>query len=190
VHGVTISQQQYSLARERVAREGLADLVTIELRDYRDVDGQYDAAVSIEMFEAVGEKFWPVYFDTLVRRLKPGARALIQSITIAESQFEAYRASSDFIREFIFPGGMLPSAERFVAAARRAGLAAAPVHAFGDDYARTLRTWRATFDAPPIWCAQGFDETFIRTWRLYLAYCEAFAERRTDVMHFVVSAGR
>ncbi|HDR9162977.1 TPA: class I SAM-dependent methyltransferase [Burkholderia vietnamiensis] len=192
VHGVTISQQQYSLARERVAREGLADLVTIELRDYRDVDGQYDAAVSIEMFEAVGEKFWPVYFDVLVRRLKPGACALIQSITIAESQFEAYRASSDFIREFIFPGGMLPSAERFVDAARRAGLAAAPVHAFGDDYARTLRTWRHTFDAhADLVRAQGFDETFIRTWRLYLAYCEAgFAERRTDVMHFVVSAGR
>jgi cyclopropane-fatty-acyl-phospholipid synthase len=142
------------------------------LRDYRDVDGQYDAAVSIEMFEAVGEKFWPVYFDTLVRRLKPGARALIQSITIAESQFEAYRASSDFIREFIFPGGMLPSAERFVAAARRAGLAAAPVHAFGDDYAHAAHV-AGDVRCTPIWCAQGFDETFIRTWRLYLAYCEA-----------------
>jgi cyclopropane-fatty-acyl-phospholipid synthase len=146
VHGVTISQQQYSLARERVAREGLADLVTIELRDYRDVDGQYDAAVSIEMFEAVGEKFWPVYFDTLVRRLKPGARALIQSITIAESQFEAYRASSDFIREFIFPGGMLPSAER--SSPQRAAPDSPPHRCTRSaTTTRTLRTWRATFDA-------------------------------------------
>ncbi|MCW3626287.1 SAM-dependent methyltransferase, partial [Burkholderia cenocepacia] len=99
VHGVTISQAQYALAAERVARDGLSDRVTLELRDYRDVDGQYDAIVSIEMFEAVGETFWPVYFDTLRQRLKPGARALIQSITIIESLFDAYRTSSDFIRE-------------------------------------------------------------------------------------------
>ncbi|KKL35731.1 cyclopropane-fatty-acyl-phospholipid synthase [Burkholderia contaminans FFH2055] len=191
VHGVTISQAQYALATERVARDGLSDRVTLELRDYRDVDGQYDAIVSIEMFEAVGETFWPVYFDTLRQRLKPGARALIQSITIIESLFDAYRTSSDFIREFIFPGGMLPSPERFIDAARRAGLAAEPVLAFGDDYARTLRTWRAAFEARiDSVRAQRFDETFIRTWRLYLAYCEAgFAERRTDVMHFIVSSG-
>ncbi|WP_175773219.1 SAM-dependent methyltransferase [Paraburkholderia phenazinium] len=191
VHALTISQSQYALAVERIARAGLSDLVTVELRDYRDVDGQYDAIVSIEMFEAVGEAFWPVYFDTIRQRLKAGARALIQSITIAESRFEAYRASSDFIREFIFPGGMLPSAERFVDAARRAGLAAEPVLTFGLDYVRTLRAWQAAFeDHLDAVRAQGFDEIFIRTWRLYLAYCEAgFAERRTDVMHFVVSSG-
>ncbi|QTO52147.1 SAM-dependent methyltransferase [Burkholderia latens] len=190
VHGVTISHAQYALAQERVARDGLSDRVTFDLRDYRDVEGQYDAIVSIEMFEAVGESFWPVYFNTLRQRLKPGARALIQSITIVESQFDAYRASSDFIREFIFPGGMLPSPARFVDAARRARLVAKPVFAFGDDYARTLRTWRSSFDAHVDSVrAQRFDETFIRTWRLYLAYCEAgFAERRTDVMHFIVSA--
>ena len=131
------------------------------MRDYRDVDGQYDAIVSIEMFEAVGETFWPVYFDTLRQRLKPGARALIQSITIIESLFDAYRTSSDFIREFIFPGGMLPKLARFVDAARRA---AEPVFAFGDDYARTLRTWRAAFEARiDSVRAQRFDETFIRT---------------------------
>ncbi|WP_261521940.1 SAM-dependent methyltransferase [Burkholderia multivorans] len=190
VHGVTISHAQYALAQERVARDGLSDRVTFDLRDYRDVEGQYDAIVSIEMFEAVGESFWPVYFNTLRQRLKPGARALIQSITIVESQFDAYRASSDFIREFIFPGGMLPSPARFVDAARRARLVAKPVFALGDDYARTLRTWRSSFDAHVDSVrAQRFDETFIRTWRLYLAYCEAgFAERRTDVMHFIVSA--
>ena len=192
VRALTISEAQYALAVERIARAGLSDRVTVELRDYRDIDGQYDAIVSIEMFEAVGETFWPVYFDTLRQHLKAGARALIQSITIAESQFEAYRASSDFIREFIFPGGMLPSAERFVDAAARAGLAAEPVLAFGLDYARTLRAWREAFeDHVDAVRALGFDETFIRTWRLYLAYCEAgFAERRTDVMHFVVSSAR
>ncbi|WP_241011624.1 cyclopropane-fatty-acyl-phospholipid synthase family protein [Burkholderia sp. Ac-20392] len=191
VHALTISRAQYVLAVERIARAGLSDLVTVELRDYRDIDGQYDAIVSIEMFEAVGEAFWPVYFDTLRQRLKVGARALIQSITIDDSQFEAYRASSDFIREFIFPGGMLPSPGRFIEAARRAGLAAEPVLAFGLDYARTLQTWRAAFEARlDAVRAQGFDEIFIRTWRLYLTYCEAaFVERRTDVMHFVVSAG-
>ena len=192
VRALTISEAQYALAVERIARAGLSDRVTVELRDYRDIDGQYDAIVSIEMFEAVGEAFWPVYFDTLGQHLKAGARALIQSITIAEPQFEAYRASSDFIREFIFPGGMLPSAERFVDAAGRAGLAAEPVLAFGLDYARTLRAWREAFeDHVDAVRALGFDETFIRTWRLYLAYCEAgFAERRTDVMHFVVSSAR
>ncbi|SEU35626.1 cyclopropane-fatty-acyl-phospholipid synthase [Burkholderia cepacia] len=192
VRALTISEAQYALAVERIARAGLSDRVTVELRDYRDIDGQYDAIVSIEMFEAVGEAFWPVYFDTLGQHLKAGARALIQSITIAEPQFEAYRASSDFIREFIFPGGMLPSADRFVDAAGRAGLAAEPVLAFGLDYARTLRAWREAFeDHVDAVRALGFDETFIRTWRLYLAYCEAgFAERRTDVMHFVVSSAR
>lgn len=191
VHALTISREQYAFAIERVAREGLSHLVTVEFRDYRDIRGQYDAVVSIEMFEAVGETFWRAYFGTLRRCLKPGAKALIQSITIADAQFDAYRTSSDFIREFIFPGGMLPSPERFIGAARRAGLAAEPVRAFGDDYARTLRAWRARFDARlDSVREQRFDETFIRTWRLYLAYCEAgFAERRTDVMHFLVSSG-
>ncbi|ACR31321.1 SAM-dependent methyltransferase [Burkholderia glumae] len=191
VHALTISQAQHAWALERIARAGLADRVTIELRDYRDVDGRYDAVVSIEMFEAVGEAFWPTYFEVVGQRLKAGARALIQTITILESQFEAYRTSSDFIREFIFPGGMLPSPSRFVGAARRAGLSAEPVWAFGLDYARTLNAWRAAFEAKlDAVRAQGFDETFVRTWRLYLAYCEAgFAQRRTDVMHFVLSSG-
>ncbi|KMZ13484.1 S-adenosyl-L-methionine dependent methyltransferase [Candidatus Burkholderia humilis] len=185
VHGVTISRAQYDYAAERAQREGLSDRIEIELRDYRDVHGQYDAIVSIEMFEAVGEAFWPRYFRTLRACLKPGARALVQSITIGDARFEAYRASSDFIRETIFPGGMLPSPARFVRAAHCAGLSAAPTLAFGADYAHTLHHWRNAFDGVR---AQGFDETFIRTWRLYLAYCEAgFGEGRTDVMHFVVS---
>jgi cyclopropane-fatty-acyl-phospholipid synthase len=190
IDAVTISREQYGFAKDRIARAGLQGRATIALRDYRDLLGQYDAIVSIEMFEAVGQPFWPTYFAALKRCLKPGARALIQSITIADAHFDAYRASSDFIREFIFPGGMLPSPGRFVDAACRAGLAAQAVFAFGQDYALTLRCWSEAFEARlDAARAQGFDETFIRTWRLYLAYCEAgFAESRTDVMHFIVTA--
>jgi len=189
VHGVTISPAQHAFAVERIAREGLDELVDIELRDYRDLRGQYDAVVAIEMFEAVGEAFWPMFFRTLKRCLGPGAKALVQSITIDDARFPAYRASSDFIREAIFPGGMLPSPERFARAARRAGLAARSTLSFGADYARTLRYWRDAFEArADAVRAMGFDEAFVRVWRLYLAYCEAgFDEARTDVMHFVVA---
>ena len=141
------------------------------------------------MFEAVGERYWPAYFAILRERLRPGARALVQTITIDDLHFAAYRATSDFIREFIFPGGMLPSPRRFAAAARRGKLVAHTSLAFGRDYAETLRRWRGAFEAQlePI-RAQGFDETFVRTWRLYLAYCEAgFDEGRTDVMQFVLA---
>ncbi|SAK53927.1 cyclopropane-fatty-acyl-phospholipid synthase [Caballeronia hypogeia] len=191
VHGVTISPSQHAFAMERIACEDLSEFVNIELRDYRDLRGEYDAVVSIEMFEAVGEAFWHTYFNTLRRCLAPGARALVQSITIDDARFCAYRASSDFIRETIFPGGMLPSPERFVSAASRAGLSAHASLSFGADYARTLRCWRNAFEArADAVRAQGFDESFVRTWRLYLAYCEAgFDEKRTDVMHFVVSRG-
>ncbi|POS09083.1 SAM-dependent methyltransferase [Burkholderia gladioli] len=189
VDALTISQEQYTFAVQRMARNGLADHAHVHLCDYRDAVGQYDAIVSIEMFEAVGQAFWPGYFATLQRCLKPGARALVQSITIDDARFDAYRASSDFIRETIFPGGMLPSPERFVAAARDAALAATPVFAFGQDYARTLHVWRDAFEARlDAIREQGFDELFIRTWRLYLSYCEAaFLEARTDVVHFVVA---
>ncbi|BAN26984.1 class I SAM-dependent methyltransferase [Caballeronia insecticola] len=189
VHGVTISPAQHAFAVERMKREGLDGFVDIELQDYRDLHGQYDAIVSIEMFEAVGERFWQTYFHTLRRCLKPGAQALVQSITIADAHFPAYRAASDFIREYIFPGGMLPSPERFIRAAQRAGLDARATLSFGADYASTLRHWSRAFEAKiDAVRAQGFDETFVRTWRLYLAYCEAgFDEARTDVMHFVVT---
>ncbi|ALS59738.1 SAM-dependent methyltransferase [Pandoraea norimbergensis] len=190
VHSLTISQAQFEIAQQRIADEGLGALADIVLMDYRDVQGQFDAVVSIEMFEAVGESFWPGYFATLKRCLKPGGQALVQSITIDDSAFEAYRASGDFIREFIFPGGMLPSAERFVKAADDAGMKAAVTLSFGLDYARTLNLWRAAFEANLDEVReQGFDDTFIRTWRLYLQYCEAaFMEHRIDVRHFLVSA--
>jgi cyclopropane-fatty-acyl-phospholipid synthase len=192
VHGVTISAAQLEFAQRRVQEEGLSDHVTLELRDYRMLTAQYDGIVSIEMFEAVGERFWPTYFRILRERLLPGARALVQTITIDDSHFAAYRATSDFIREYIFPGGMLPSPERFIAVAKRSGLVASVSLAFGRDYAETLRRWRSAFEYQlEAIRAQGFDETFVRTWRLYLAYCEAgFDEGRTDVMQFVVASDR
>ena len=192
VHGVTISAAQLSFARQRVQEEGLTGHVSLELRDYRTLGAQYDGIVSIEMFEAVGEQFWPTYFRILRERLLPGARALVQTITIDDSHFAAYRATSDFIREYIFPGGMLPSPERFIAIAKRSRLAANVSLAFGRDYAETLRRWRSAFEYQlEAIRAQGFDETFVRTWRLYLAYCEAgFDEGRTDVMQFVLESAR
>ncbi|QND84223.1 S-adenosyl-L-methionine dependent methyltransferase [Chromobacterium vaccinii] len=185
VHGITISDAQLDFARRRLANE---PLVRLEHRDYRDLSGQYDAIVSIEMFEAVGERYWRGYFDTLRRCLKPGGLALAQSITIEESRFEAYRAGADFIQTFIFPGGMLPSRERFQRAAQQSGLACRGRLDFGADYAETLRRWRDAFETNLVAIrAQGFDEAFIRLWRLYLCYCEAgFDEGRIGVSQFLL----
>lgn len=191
VHGITLSQAQLTLARARIDAQGLSHLAEISLTDYRDVQGEFAAIVSIEMFEAVGEAYWPAYFSMLKSRLRPGGRALIQSITIEDNAFDAYRASSDFIREFIFPGGMLPSPERFVSTSEACGMTAVETLRFGLDYARTLQHWHAAFEAQiDAVRGQGFDDTFVRSWRLYLQYCEAaFAEQRIDVRHFVVSHG-
>lgn len=184
VHGITLSTAQLAYARSRIAREGVADKVTLELIDYRDVAGQYDHVVSIEMFEAVGERYWPSYFRVVHERLRPGGRALIQAITIDEAAFERYRATSDFIREYIFPGGMLAPVSRFVADAREAGLDANEPYRFGHDYAATLAWWlqRVNVASERI-KSLGFDEKFLQLWRFYLCYCEAgFRAGRTDVM--------
>lgn len=186
VHGVTISPAQLAIARQRLQALGLEQRAQVELCDYRDLQGSYDAIVSIEMFEAVGEQYWPEYFRTLQARLKPGGQALVQSITIGEQHFDRYRSSTDFIQEYIFPGGMLPSIERFEQGARRAGLQPQGRHAFGRDYAETLRRWDQQCRATRTQIAeQGFDERFLRIWHLYFAYCEAaFDEGRTDVVQF------
>ena len=147
VHGVTLSTEQLAFAQQRIAEQRLDPLVQLELRDYRDLDGQYDAVVSIEMFEAVGERYWSTYFDTVRARLRAGGQALVQSITIADDRFAQYRSGSDFIQQYIFPGGMLPSPSRFRAAAERAGLRVDDGFSFGPDYAETLRRWHAAFDA-------------------------------------------
>ena len=186
VHGVTISSAQLEHARQRIEKAGLSECAHLAFRDYRDLPSlglQADAIVSIEMFEAVGEAQWGAYFDVVRRCLRPGGKALIQTITIDERLFERYRAGSDFIQQMVFPGGMLPSVERFERAAAVHGLAMTDIHRFGRDYAETLRRWRSAFDqhraALP---ALGLDEAFARTWQLYLCYCEAgFDHGRIDV---------
>ena len=188
VVGVTLSTEQLAYANERIAGAGLAGQVDLQLCDYRDSAGTFDAVASIEMFEAVGESYWPSYFACIAARLKPGGRACVQTITIADELFERYRKSTDFIQQFIFPGGMLPSPAVFEQQAAAHGLKVVDKFGFGLDYARTLATWRAAFHARLEQVrAQGFDDTFIRTWEFYLCYCEAaFRAKNTDVMHFTL----
>jgi len=188
VTGITISEAQLKIAQERIQKNQLDNLVELRICDYRDVNGEYDAIVSIEMVEAVGERFWPTYFATLFARLAPGGRALVQSITIAERDFERYRSSTDFIQQYIFPGGMLPSKERFSQHAQKAGLQVVEQFCFGADYAETLRRWHQAWEETSANIKQlGFDQRFMRIWRLYFAYCEAgFDEGKTDVVQFTL----
>jgi len=190
VTGITLSSSQLEYARERIARAGLQSLVRLELCDYRDVakrlGAQFDGVASIEMFEAVGERWWPTYFKTIAKSLKPGGRAVVQSITIRDDLFADYRKGTDFIQQYVFPGGMLPSRTAFRAAAAKQGLVVHGEYAFGEDYARTLAEWRHAFEAKwPQIAALGFDENFRRLWRMYLCYCEAgFLAGNVDVVHF------
>ena len=183
VKGLTISQKQYDFARKRIFKAGLNERVEIVLQDYRDERGQYDAIASVEMFEAVGEKYWPTYFCTLRRSLKPGARAALQVITIREDMFDRYRRGVDFIQKHIFPGGMLPSPYVLDAMARQCGLKNLGSFEFGADYSRTLRHWHRRFNGA--WgdiAALGFDDRFRRMWNYYLASCAAaFKAGTTDV---------
>lgn len=173
VTSITISPSQAEYARKRMFEQGLADKVEIRLQDYRDLSGTFDRVASIEMFEAVGERYWPTYFGKLADVLKPGGKAGLQIITIAEAGFPAYRRGVDFIQRYIFPGGMLPSASVLKDQIRRAGLTLNGETAFGLDYARTLAIWRERFlQAWPEIARQGFDERFRRMWEYYLAYCE------------------
>ncbi|MEX1166221.1 MAG: cyclopropane-fatty-acyl-phospholipid synthase family protein [Hydrogenophaga sp.] len=168
VTGVTLSHEQLKWAQARVPS---ADL---RLQDYRDVSERYDHVVSIEMFEAVGERWWPTYFKKVADSLKPGGTVMLQTITIRDDLFDAYRKGTDFIQQYVFPGGMLPSSSALHAAAANQGLVVKDEFAFGQDYARTLSEWRVAFEREwPVIAAQGFDENFRRLWRFYLAYCEA-----------------
>jgi cyclopropane-fatty-acyl-phospholipid synthase len=187
VTGLTISREQYHYAVERVARAGLSDRVEIRLQDYRDEAGTYDGVASIEMFEAVGEQYWPVYFDQLRDRLKPGGKAALQIITIHERFWENYRTEIDFIRRYIFPGGMLPTPSRLGELAESRGLSRTSELIFGHDYARTLADWRTSFRAAwPRLPELGFDERFRRLWEYYFAYCEAgFRSENIDVRQIV-----
>ncbi len=187
VLGLTLSPAQLAFARERALRGGFADRADFQLCDYRDIGGQYDHVVSIEMIEAVGERYWPAYFAQLAARLKPGGRAVVQAITIADSLFARYRRGTDFIQRHIFPGGMLLSPATIAREAARAGLAVTADLAFGRDYARTLVRWRDVFEARRDAVREmGFDERFVRMWRFYLSYCEAgFMSGDVDVHQYV-----
>ena len=189
VTGVTLSDEQLAYARERLNRRGLSPLADLRLQDYRDIrDEPFDAIVSIEMFEAVGREYWDSYFQLLQRQLKPGGKACIQTITIRDDLFERYVRSTDFIQQYIFPGGLLPSCAAFRAQARRAGLEVVNELAFGEDYAETLRLWRERFLAERTRIlANGFDQRFMHLWEFYLAYCEAaFAMQNIDVVQYTL----
>ena len=200
--GVTLSTEQLAWAQERLARLGVSQSsdsrvhmpsASLRLQDYRDIgvttpDEPFDAICSIEMVEAVGREYWPTYFQAVSRLLKPGGRACIQTITIADVLFERYVRSTDFIQQYIFPGGCLPSPSAFREQARAAGLEVVDEFAFGQDYARTLALWREQFvKEHERVLALGFDQRFLRIWEFYLAYCEAaFAENNTNVMQFTL----
>ncbi|MFI4967730.1 MAG: class I SAM-dependent methyltransferase [Gammaproteobacteria bacterium] len=185
VTSITLSQEQLKEARIRAEAAGLADRVKFELLDYRDVDGEFDRIVSIEMFEAVGERYWGAYFKAVHDRLKPGGRAVFQIITIRDEAFEDYRHAVDFIQRYIFPGGMLPSPSVWEACVRRAGLKTEARDFHGKDYARTLRLWDQNVQrSEEEILRQGFDARFLRMWHYYLAYCHAgFDTGHVDLMH-------
>lgn len=181
IKGLTISEAQHSFASRRVGNDAV-----IALEDYRVQQGRYDQIVSIEMFEAVGEQFWPVYFGKIKALLAAKGKAVVQTITIADDSFERYRTSGDAIRTFVFPGGMLPSPEKFRAESAKAGLRVADAFGFGQDYALTLEHWLTNFETRLKEVkALGFDDKFIRMWRFYLTSCIAtFRHGRTDVMQW------
>ena len=187
VTGVTLSAEQLDWARARLARANLS--ADLRFQDYRDIDdAPYDAIASIEMFEAVGRRYWPSFFATVRDRLKPDGLACIQSITIRDDLFDRYVRSTDFIQQYVFPGGLLPSRREFRRAAEAAGLSVTAELDFGLDYAETLTRWRSRFLEQDASVRKlGFDTRFMRIWEFYLAYCEAaFAAGNTSVMQFTL----
>ncbi len=188
VTAITVSKEQFELATKRVQAEGLNDKVSIHLRDYRDISGQFDRIASIEMFEAVGEAYWPAFFSAIRDRLRSDGCCGLQLITIDDAHFEEYRGGPDFIQYYIFPGGMLPSPSALRKHTDRANLEIAESHGFGLDYARTLGVWREKFDQA--WqdhAIAGYDERFRRLWNYYLSYCETgFTNLKTDVVQLVL----
>ncbi len=189
VTGLTISKAQHDYAVARIHRAGLSDRVQIKLQDYRDETGSYDGIASIEMFEAVGEKFWPVYFNTLRDRLKPGRNATLQIITVQDKRWEVYKRGVDFIQKYIFPGGMLPSPSVLRGEVERAGLRVRNSIEFGQSYSQTLRRWHDTFnDRWDEISRMGFDDRFRRMWNFYLTSCAGtFRGGNCDVTQITVT---
>jgi cyclopropane-fatty-acyl-phospholipid synthase len=188
VTGVTLSPAQLAFSADRLADPAVRPNTDLRLQDYRDVSGQFDRIVSIEMMEAVGEAYWPSYFGSLRERLKPGGAAVIQAITIAENLFEGYKRCPDFIQRYIFPGGMLPTISEIRRQTAQSGLVLRSAETFGLSYARTLAEWRQRFHAAwPDIQRQGFDSRFRRMWDYYLAYCEGgFRAGNIDVGLYVL----
>jgi len=190
VTGITLSQEQYAYARDRVRRAGLEKLVDIRLCDYRDLDEQFDHVVSIEMFEAVGQRYWQRYFDTVSRCLRPGGRAAFQIITIRDDLFARYASEAGgFIQRYIFPGGMLPTERHLNQHACAAGLSPLSLQRYGVHYADTLAEWNRAFSSDGTWLAcNGYDQYFQRMWTYYLAFCEGgFRDGRIDLVQFAVT---
>lgn len=187
VTSITLSKEQLAEAQRRVALAGLSDRIAFELRDYRDVTETYDRVVSIEMYEAVGEEYWPTYFATIARALKPGGLAAIQGITIEQKIFAEYRRKRDFIQKYIFPGGMLCPPELFQSLAAKAGLRPENPLFYAKDYADTLAHWHRNVLAVSDRIVQQFDERFLRMWRYYLSYCECgFRVGSIDLMQITL----
>jgi cyclopropane-fatty-acyl-phospholipid synthase len=187
--GVTLSTEQLAFAQERMQRLGMVNRADLRLQDYRDIDdAPFDAICSVEMIEAVGKDYWPTYFASVAKLLKPGGRACIQSIVIDDALFARYVNSTDFIQQYIFPGGCLPSPSAFRAQAAAVGLQVEQEHAFGLDYAETLKRWRDAFLAQRSEVlALGFDTRFMHIWEFYLCYCEAaFMEKNIDVVQYTL----
>jgi cyclopropane-fatty-acyl-phospholipid synthase len=191
VRTVTLSREQRDLARRRVAEAGLADRVEVELRDYRDIGGSFDAIVSVEMIEAVGAEYWPAYFAALRDALAPGGRVALQAITMGHDRMLRTASTHTWISKYVFPGGLIPSREAIERHAREAGLRVAQDHGFGAHYAETLRLWRERFvRGADVVAALGFDRTFRRMWEFYLGYSEAgFRSRYLDVRQILLTEG-
>ena len=189
VTGLTISKEQLKFAQDRIEKAGLSDQVEFKLQDYRDERGLYDGIASIEMFEAVGERYWPIYFETVRERLKPGKNATLQIITVADRRWELYKKGVDFIQKYIFPGGMLPSPTILREQVQQAGLAVVGSKEFGASYDITLRRWHETFNEKWDQIAEmGFDDRFRRMWNFYLTSCaSAFDSSTVDVTQITVS---
>lgn len=189
VTGLTISEEQYKFAVDRIEKAGLSDLVTFKLQDYRDERGKYDGIASIEMFEAVGQKYWPTYFSSVKDCLKPGKNATLQIITVEDARWDVYNRGVDFIQKYIFPGGMLPSPTVLRQEIESAGLQVARSIEFGESYSQTLRRWHDTFNEKWDHVANlGFDDRFRRMWNFYLTSCAAtFLSGNCDVTQITIT---
>ena len=190
ITGITISKEQYDFTKNRLRAAGLDHMTDIVMQDYRKLNQSFDKIVSIEMFEAVGEKYWPVYFKTIANCLKDGGKAALQVITIDHKAFLEYRTQPDFIQKYIFPGGMLPSIKALDDPLKTAGLSLHFCQGYGQDYARTLAEWKVRFHQawPELATITKFDDRFKRMWELYLSYCEGgFKAGMIDVKQMLIT---